>query len=97
MTYFTYSQRLCLLSAAIVAVTLVSSAAAKPQPPPTNEAHAPLDVPLSHGTKVAKPTADPVKNQTFAVHAQMTLIAQAKSGSSNQPAGRCYIGQALCQ
>ena len=62
MTYFTYSQRLCLLSAAIVAVTLVSSAAAKPQPPPTNEAHAPLDVPLSHGTKVAKPTADPVKN-----------------------------------
>lgn len=77
MTYITYSQRLCLLSAAIVAVTSATSAAAKPQPTPTMEAHAPQDVQLSNGTKVAKPTADPVKNQTFALHGQMTFVVQA--------------------
>ena len=50
MTYMTCSQRLCLLSAAIVAVTFATSASAKPQPMPTMEAHAPLDVQVSNGT-----------------------------------------------
>lgn len=87
MTYITYFQRLCLLSAAIVAVTFATSVAAKPQPTPTMEAHAPQDVQLSNGTKVAKPTADPVKNQTFALHGQMTFVVQA-----NRPFRSAFSG-----
>lgn len=87
MTYMAYSQRLCLLSAAILAVTFATSAAARPQPTPTMEARSPLDLRLLHWSNIAEPAAAPVKNQTFAVHAQMTLVVQA-----NRPFHSAFSG-----
>ena len=87
MTKMTYSHSLCLLSAAIATVISATSAAAKLQPKPTLEAQTALGVRLSHRTRVAEPAADPVKIQTFAVHAQMTFVVQA-----NRPFRSAFSG-----
>ena len=88
MTYLTYPQRLSLLTVVIATVTFATSAAAENQTTPTaTEPQTRLDSPPLPDTKVAELAADPVKYQTFAVHAQMTLVVQA-----NRPFRSAFSG-----
>jgi high affinity Mn2+ porin len=66
-----------LLSASIFSAPVATSAAGQTTSTPTTRAQSPIDVRFSHVAEVAKTATDPIKDQPFAVHGQMTVVAQA--------------------
>lgn len=87
MTNFNYCNPKYLVSVSFLAATLATPALAQTASKPTTEAQTTADWRPSLLPEVPNATPAPVGDQTFAVHAQMTFVAQA-----NRPFRSAFSG-----